>query len=165
MFQVGDLMIYSSQGMCRVEDICEKTMNGNTRMYYVLQPMESNFKMTIMTPVDNDKVSMLELLKIAEAEKIMEIFSGPAGEWPDHPTQRHKKFLEAINSGDRMNIAHLVLSYLERETNPDANQNRMQDNDKKLLDNAKRILFKELAACYSCSVDTIRERISERMAS
>lgn len=161
MFQVGDLMIYSSHGMCRVEDICDKTINGVTKKYYVLLPIESNYKMTIMTPVDNDKVSMLELLKLAEAEEIMTTFSGPGMEWTEHPTQRHRQFVQFINGGNRQDIAKVITAYLHREAEPKATQNRLHDNDKKLLENARRILFKELSACYKCSTDEIVRRVEK----
>ncbi|MDQ6596090.1 CarD family transcriptional regulator [Bacillus salipaludis] len=42
MFNIGDLIIYSGHGICRVDDICEKTVSGITRTYYVLHPMENN---------------------------------------------------------------------------------------------------------------------------
>ena len=58
MFNVGDLIIYSSLGICRIVNICERTYNGKTRNYYEIQPVEDH-NLTIHNPVDNDKVVML----------------------------------------------------------------------------------------------------------
>ena len=63
MFEIGDLIIYSAHGICKIDDICERTVSGVTRSYYVLHPMENYTQLTIRTPVNNDKVVMLSLLK------------------------------------------------------------------------------------------------------
>ena len=72
MYNVGDLVVYSSHGICRVDDICEKTLLGETKKYYELHPVEDD-NLKISVPVDNDKVTMLELLN-KEAEEILESF-------------------------------------------------------------------------------------------
>ena len=40
MYNIGDLIIYSSHGICRIDDICEKEYYGVAKNYYVLHPME-----------------------------------------------------------------------------------------------------------------------------
>ena len=37
MYNIGDLMIYSAHGICRVDDICEKTISGITKciIFYI----------------------------------------------------------------------------------------------------------------------------------
>jgi CarD family transcriptional regulator len=36
MFKVGDSIIYSAYGVCQNDEICDKTVQGVTRTYYVL---------------------------------------------------------------------------------------------------------------------------------
>nr|WP_243450124.1 CarD family transcriptional regulator [Neobacillus terrae] len=57
------MIIYSAHGICKIDDICEKTISGSTIMYYVLHPVENSKHLTISIPVKNDKVIMLDLLK------------------------------------------------------------------------------------------------------
>ena len=61
MFNVGDLIIYSTHGICQIDEVCEKTVLGVSRHYYVLHPLE-DAKLTISTPVDNDKVVMMKVV-------------------------------------------------------------------------------------------------------
>jgi len=56
MFNIGDSVLYSSHGICLIEDICEKTFMGITKKYYVLHPME-DCKLSISTPVDNPRAT------------------------------------------------------------------------------------------------------------
>ncbi|MGO5067087.1 MULTISPECIES: CarD family transcriptional regulator [unclassified Clostridium] len=67
MFSIGDLIIYSGQGICFIDDISKKTYGDFTKEYYVLHPIE-NYKLTISIPVDNDKVTMLEIIDRNEAK-------------------------------------------------------------------------------------------------
>lgn len=53
MFDIGDLIIYSGQGICHIDDICAKTYLDVTEAYYVLHPIE-NCKLTISIPVDKE---------------------------------------------------------------------------------------------------------------
>ncbi len=54
MYNVGDVVIYSSHGLCSIEDICEQTFSDITKTYYVLQPF-NDLKLTIRTPTNNAK--------------------------------------------------------------------------------------------------------------
>jgi len=61
MFQVGDLIIYSGEGVCRVESIGRPEMSGinKDKLYYTLSPMYREGK--IFIPVDS-KVFMRPIL-------------------------------------------------------------------------------------------------------
>src|SRR3954447_18247998 len=101
MFEIGDLIIYSAHGICKIEDICERTVSGVTRSYYVLHPMENYPQVTIHTPVNNDKVVMLSLLKKEEANEILESFKGPGAEWIEQPNKRNTHYTKIVNTGNR----------------------------------------------------------------
>jgi len=73
MFQVGDLIIYSGEGVCRVESIGKPEMSGvnKDRLYYTLVPIYREGK--IFIPVDT-KVFMRPILtKEAALELIRQI--------------------------------------------------------------------------------------------
>ena len=70
MFKVGELIVYSTHGICQIDDICEKTYFDITKKYYVLHPLD-NLKLSISTPFNSKAVAMLELLDQAEAKTIL----------------------------------------------------------------------------------------------
>lgn len=53
MLSIGDLIVYSSHGICRVEDICDQTYGGVTKKYYMLQPVDNDQNLTIHAPVES----------------------------------------------------------------------------------------------------------------
>ena len=101
LFNIGDLIIYSAHGICKIDDICEKTVLGVTRPYYVLHPIENKSELIISTPVHNDKVVMLELVDKVEAIEILESFKEKGIQWIEKPNARHSTYSDMINTGDR----------------------------------------------------------------
>lgn len=75
MFKVGDCIIYSAHGVCRIDDICEKNFSSEKKLYYVLHPLEDS-RLKISVPVDSHKVNMLALSLDTTFEKVDEMVSG-----------------------------------------------------------------------------------------
>ena len=70
MFAVGDLIVYSETGVCRVEQIGPPPFDPKAkREYYTLSPM--NCRETIYVPVDT-QVFMRPILSRAAAEELID---------------------------------------------------------------------------------------------
>ena len=105
MFKIGDLIVYSGHGICRVDEISDKTYAGITKAYYVLHPIENNQRLTINTPVDNDKIVIVKVMDQEEAETILESFNSAGINWIEKPQLRSKVFKDIVHTGNRMDIA------------------------------------------------------------
>lgn len=157
MFNIGDLVIYSAHGICHIDDICENTYFGVTKDYYVMHPIE-NYKLKIITPVDNDKVIMQELLNKDNAKKIIESFKMPGISWIEIDSQRSNIYSSIIRKGNRMGIARIVNTLMRRKTETQKYGRKFAERDDKLLAFVQGILFEELAL----ALNTTREEISKR---
>ena len=53
MFQPGELVVYGSTGVCRVEEVTRPNLSGadRERLYYRLKPLQQDG--VIYTPVEN----------------------------------------------------------------------------------------------------------------
>ena len=62
MFEKGAMIIYGSNGVCRVEEVSEMdlTGSGNSKLYYTLSQI-GRAGGRIYTPTDNEKVVMRPL--------------------------------------------------------------------------------------------------------
>ena len=69
MFQPGELVVYHTAGVCRVEAITKPNVSGADRNkeYYQLKPLQQDG--VIYTPVDNPKVSIRPMISREEAER------------------------------------------------------------------------------------------------
>ncbi len=158
MFAIGDHIIYSTHGLCRINDICDETVSGVTKKYYKLHPLE-NTLVTISTPVGNDKVVMLKLLQKEQALEIIEVFKQPEAEsqTPQNPKTQPNK----IHSGDRMQIAGVINALMRKKFDTQIQKESFYAHDYKLLNNTQIILFKELAHAMDVSFEDINKMINE----
>ncbi|SIS46110.1 CarD family transcriptional regulator [Salimicrobium flavidum] len=160
MFSIGDLLIYSTHGICRVDDICEKTFAGETKTYYVLFPLEKtpqNLKISI--PTDNEIVVMLKMLNKEQAEDLLQSFEEPGVKWIDHPNQRFRKYSEIVRAGDRKNIVRVLKTFLRKKTEAELVGKKLYEQDKKLLNAAGNILFRELALALDVTMKDVEQKV------
>jgi len=165
MFTIGDLIIYSGHGICIIDDICEITISGTSRLYYELHPLENPQKLAIKVPVDNDKVMMLEMIKKDEASRILDSFSLPGIPWNDHPNLRYQLFSKSINSGDRMEIAKVINTIMRKKLAYKKEEKKLYEQDRKLMETTKNILFKELALALDSSFEEINALVLNKINS
>ncbi|MCG7343586.1 CarD family transcriptional regulator [Sporosarcina sp. ACRSL] len=159
MFAIGDLIIYSGHGLCRINDIRERSFLGETKMYYELQPVENHAQLKISIPVDNEKVVMLELLDEQDANAILETFKRPGVEWIDNPNLRLRTYSDIVNKGDRNEIAKVVNTLIRMKNETEFRGKKLDPRDYKLLNDVKSILFKELAMSLKTTFDEINTEI------
>src|SRR5881394_746055 len=101
MYNIGDLIIYSGHGICKVDSICDKTYFGHTKTYYVLHPLENSHQLTISIPVDNENVNMSKLIQRDQAEEILESFKLPGVDWIENNHSRIQVYNEIVRTGNR----------------------------------------------------------------
>ncbi|MFD1708812.1 CarD family transcriptional regulator [Siminovitchia sediminis] len=160
MFNKGDFIVYSTHGICKVDDICEKTVLGITRPYYVLHPIDQKNQLTISTPIDNDQVVMLELIDKGKAVDILESFKSTGLHWIDKPNLRHSTYTDIINTGDRKQIAGIVNTLMRKKFELERQEGKLYEQDRKLLSNTQKVLFKELAISLDTSFEEIEEWVT-----
>lgn len=161
LFKAGDLIIYSTHGVCRIDDISDKTVAGETKSYYTLHPINNSQKLQISIPVDNDNVMMLTLLEADEALEILESFRSPGVEWNPHSNNRNREFLNVVHSGNRHEIAQVVNTLSRRQIEALQANKKLYEQDRKILENAKTILVKELSLALERSESDIERQIGE----
>ena len=76
MFDVGDFIIYGSNGVCRITHIGPMKMPGvpKDRLYYTMVPCYIRDS-EIFTPVDNERVVMRKVMSKDEAEDFIQSIS------------------------------------------------------------------------------------------
>lgn len=162
MFNVGDLIIYSSIGICQIDDICEKTFAGITRDYYVMHPIEDE-NLVIQNPVDNHQIRMLGMIQPEEAEEIIKTFSEPGIQWIDKGHDRLRSFSDIVKNGDRKEIAKLVNTLLRKKIELENNEKKLSEADRKLLFHLQSILFKELAISLGVTYEDIEKQVFKQI--
>ncbi|KZE37086.1 hypothetical protein AV656_10905 [Bhargavaea cecembensis] len=159
MFEIGDVVIYSEHGLCKIDDICKKELFGETRLYYVLHPLgEQTLK--ISTPVDGKKKRIMRTMNREEAVELMDVFGKPGIDWVDDPKHRARAYQALVQSGDRQKIAEVAGALMDKKLNTDQ---KIYDQDRKILNHVQSILFRELSMALGISIDEVADQVEERI--
>jgi CarD family transcriptional regulator len=150
MFNVGDLLIYPTQGLAEVQGIESRLIDGNKADYYILRIVSKN--LAIMVPTANEiKIGLRKVIRSEDLPKVRKILSQKS---TSHYTQWHHRYsdnFEKLKSGSIFQTAEVVrdLVELKKRKNLAIKETRMMDNARQLLimeiSTAKQISEKDAA--------------------
>ena len=123
MHEIGSLVIYGTNGVCRVEDLREESFTGEARPYYILRPTADTGNSKIFVPADNEVLlaTMHEPLSAeALAEVIRETPAMTETEWQGDGRARSKRCKEILSSGDRAHLISLIKTVKQSGRTPTA---------------------------------------------
>lgn len=161
MYNIGDLVIYSAHGICKITDITEKTYGGVTQNYYVLQPIDETENLTINAPIEKAESVFQKLMEKDEANKVIESFHEDGVDWIDKPQSRNQTYNKIMNSGDRMDIAKVANTLLQKRYETEVEGKKFSEIDKKLLQSIESILFKEVSLALNVPFEKVTKKIGK----
>ena len=166
MFSVGDLIIYSGEGVCRVEHIGASSIShvDSQQIYYHLQPLYRTG--TVMTPVET-RVLMRCIMTAQEAESFIGTLpSIPAVEIPvGNPRLAKDCYHQCVMSYDCSRIAALIKALVAKRRAALAGGKKTSQLDERYLKRAQEHLYGELAAALGMARDEMEGYIKSRFPS
>lgn len=139
-FKVGDNAVYPAHGVAVIKRIDEREVGGKAKKFYVLQILEN--EMTIMVPTDN--IQTVGLRPIIGKKEILNVFKilKQRDVKIDNTTwnRRYREYMEKIRTGSVYEIAEVLRNLYILKGNKD-----LSFGERKMLDNAKQLLVKELS--------------------
>ncbi len=163
MFEVGDYIVYSSKGVCKVEDIGTIDMDGisKERLYYTLTPVYDKGG-HVFTPVDNNKVVRRPVISREEAEELIEGIEEIEALGIKDDRKREAEYKEALKKCDTKEWIRILKMLYARRDKRIAEGKKMTSSDEKYLNLAKESLDGELAIALKISREEVDEYIESR---
>ncbi len=164
MFKAGDTVVYSSQGVCRINEIVTKQVGKTSAEYYLLTPVYQE-NTTIFVPVDNEKLTckMRSVLSRGEIDELILAMRECDIDWIKDDIARRRQYTEVLSSGDRLKIAALIKTlYLEQRRRKEAGK-KLHIADEQLLKKAQTLLHNELALALQIEPEQVVSFIKEQM--
>ena len=146
MVQVNDTVLYGSQSVCTVTEICEKTVGKEKLRYYALKPVYDG-KSTVYVPCANGKLvgKMRRILSAAEIRALIDSLAGESLGWIETDALRRERYGEILAGSDRRQLALLIRTlYLHRESLKSTGR-KFHAADEQLLERAQKLLHEEFA--------------------
>ena len=163
MFSVGDLIVYSETGVCRVEQIGPPPFDPKAkREYYTLSPM--NCRETIYVPVDT-QVFMRPILSREAAEELIDRLPEIQQAQVDNRdyralAQQYRGFLETHRCEDLVQLIKLVYTKNQHKSRSGKKPSKVdQDYQRR----AESLLHGELAAALEIPVEAVPDYIRQRL--
>ncbi len=162
-FKVGDFLMHERSGVCQVEGIIEKALGGKgtEKLYYSLKPVFDKSSV-VFTPVDST-VRMRDVMTVEETDELLDRV-------PDLPVIKEKNpraaqeiFREKIASFNLDELASVVKTiYLRKQLRMAAGKKAMS-SDEKIMANAGKRLFEEMAFARNEDVETCENTFYMRL--
>jgi CarD family transcriptional regulator len=157
LFQIGDFIIYPMQGAGVIEAIEEKEVLGKKQQYYVINLASS--KMQVMIPIGMEKKSGIRLAADKPTlRKVLNIFYNGQTDTSLSMKERYKINFEKFRTGNIKDGAEVVRDLMRINKNKPLNQ-----NEKHLLESARKIFISELSFINGISVNQANDLLSQQV--
>ena len=164
MLQIGATVLYGTEGVCTVAEICKMKVGGKREEYYVLKPVHRP-NATVFVPANNE-VLLAKVHPVLSKEEIDALIDGINGEdflWIEDHAQRKTEFQKILLSGDRRELLRMIRClYLQRQQLYE-NGKRLRSNDDQLLRDAEKLLNDEFALVLNIAPHEVAEYIRTRI--
>ncbi len=154
MFNVGDLAVYPAHGVGIIEAIETKCIGGCNQAFYIMRILDNDMK--IMIPKGNAKnVGLRQIMSEEEVEKVYAILQDTEVEFsPQTWNRRYREYMEKLKTGSVLDLAAVLRDlYILQMDKP------LSFGEKKMLEQAKGLLVKELSIARHCEENEIEEGI------
>ncbi|WP_300382127.1 CarD family transcriptional regulator [Clostridium sp.] len=163
MFKVDDYIMYGRTGVCQVTEIKDGESMGNTGTnYYVLNPVFEN-NSVIMTPVNNQKILMREVISKKEILSIIDSVSNEEILWIEDDKARNEKFKSSIKAGICEDWIRMIKSINLKIKEKKSVGKKISQVDEVALKEVKKLLYEEFSLALEILPEEVESYIYKRI--
>ena len=156
-FKVGDNAVHLSHGVGVVRAIEEREFSpGIKQSFYILEIHDNGAPKKVFVPTDNSAQRLRPIIRKKEVEKVYEILRRKDTTVIDHQTwnRRYREYMEKIHTGQVHEIAEVLRALFILKHGKD-----LSFGERKLLDQAKTLLVKELSLAQNIQESDVEKEI------
>lgn len=165
MYNVGDLVLYGSTGVCKIMEIAQRKRadTDEAALYYRLKPLYQ--ECVIYAPVDSDKIFIRPIISREEADGLIDSIPNIEVEMYHNPVVNEltRHYDESLKTFDCANLVELTMSIYAKKRYAESQKRKFGTVDEKFMRKAEDLLFGELAAALNIPRDSVQDYISERL--
>lgn len=160
MYKMGDVVVYGTDGLCKIDDITEKKFDGEVIKYYILSPLKRPGE-TVYVPCKNEKIMerMRAVLSVEQARRLIEDTKIDALAWIDNERARQRVYKEILLCGSSEDIVAMTQNLHVHREKQEKQGKKLHASDEKFLRDAEKMLFEELAYIFDVSLKEVRDMV------
>lgn len=165
LYQIGELILYGSTGVCRVTEIVARQFSRTDpeKLFYVLSPLYSPG--TITTPVDNSKVFTRPVISRDEAIRLIDTIPQIHAEAYHNSNlqQLENHYRTELESHDCLDLLKLTMSTWRKKQEREEAKLKFGAVDRRYMERAENLLFGELAVALDIDRGSVQSFIENRL--
>ncbi len=167
MFQVNDLVVFGTHGVCKVKAVGNLNMSAadEDRLYYTLKPLYETQQSAVYTPVDNCKAPMRAASTREEALKLIDRIPIIDTVWVIDDRQREGMYREIMLKNECTGWIQIIKTLYLKKQKRLAEGKKFTAKDDFYFKLAEDLLYGELAAVLEMSLTGIKDIIVNRVKS
>ncbi len=156
MFAAGDMAVYPSHGVGRIENIKVQAIGGIDQSFYVLKILDND--MTIMIPTaTSENVGLRPIISRNEVKKVVDILKDrDIKVSPQTWNRRYRDYMDKIKTGSVFEVAVVLRDLLLLKGDKD-----LSYGERKMMDTAKSLLVKEISLAKQTEEDKVEKQIDK----
>ncbi len=155
MFDIGDKVVYPNHGAGTIVDIESREILGEEKKYYIMKLPIGEMK--VMIPVDKvDEIGVRDIIDEEEADEIIALLKGDQSQMSQNWNRRYRANMEKLKTGDIYEVGGVVRDLTIRDE-----EKGLSTGEKKMLNNARKILISELVLAKDVDEEEIKEIIDQ----
>lgn len=158
-FSVGDKAVYPVHGVAEVVALEQRDIGGNKTPVYILKIIDTGLK--IMVPTTN--AGSVGLRDLITSKQVKEVYSILKSRDVPRDTQtwnrRYREYMEKIKTGSVFEIAEVLRDLCVLRMTKE-----LSFGERKMLDNAKQLIVKELAVAKKWAEEKVEQELEKACA-
>ena len=164
MYQVGDVILYGSTGVCRIEEITDrKDPQGQIRPFYKIKPIYQ--QCVIYAPVEKCKVFTRPVISKEEAERLIDMMPTVKTEAYEgkHMRELVEHYESSINTHRCEDLIEMTKSIYMKRRAAIMNKRKFGAVDERFMKRAEDLLYGELAVALGIKRADVPAYIENRL--
>ncbi|MCR4839104.1 MAG: CarD family transcriptional regulator [Eubacterium sp.] len=164
MFEVGDYVVYGTNGVCRIKAVGPIDFSGNSReqIYYTMIPCYVRDR-EVFTPVDNESVVIRKVMSEKEALDFIDDMQTIEKMPVEDEKKRELAYKQALLSCEPAKIVSLIKTIDDRMQKRKAEGKKMTSLDSRFSHIAEDSLYGELAISLGMDKDAVGPYIEDKI--
>ena len=164
MFDVGEFVVFGSDGVCRVESVGSLEMEGisKEKLFYTLVPVGKSGNGKIFAPVDGKKVTIRRIMNKEEADRLIDEINDIGKLNITDEKKREERYKEVIHNCDLREVVQLIKEIHARKEMRDAIGKKMTAMDERYYIIAENCLYSELSFPLKMEKSEIKDYICSK---
>ncbi len=164
MFEVGEKVLYSVNGVCEITEITQKAFGKTKIDYYVLKPV-FNEASTVFVPVKNETLvkKMKKLMSAQQLDEVLDSVSATEVEWNEDEMTRRQNFKDVISSGIVEDILVILKALWSHRNSQNEKGRKLHISDEVYLKEAEKMIKEEIAFVIGVEQENVLPYIQNKI--